>query len=626
MFRNLPIVTLDFETYFSATYGLKLKAYNTSGYIRDPQFKAQCVGIKVGDADVVWYRDVHVDAALRQIDWKNVALLCHNGAFDGFILSDRYGIVPAYYLDTLSMARAIHSNSILANLDAVCTFYGVGNKLPDVLDRTKGIRELPEDLMISLGQYCAVDTELCRLIFDKMRVGFPEAEFDQIDLTLRMFNEPVLNVDLPRAQKALDEEILERGRLIAESGLTLKELGQNEMLAQALRTADPNIVVPTKWSAKQKKTVYAFAKGDLDFMELAEDHNPAVRALVKGRIAAKSTIGETRAIRFLKAGENGAKLPVMLKYCGAHTTRWSAGNKMNMQNLKRGGELRKCVLAPPGFQIVACDSSQIEARVLAWLADHYVMLQAFRDWDEGTGPDVYKIMASVIYNKPIDQITKEERFVGKVVVLAAGYGMGADKYEYTLAAGSMGPPVIVPNDKCWEIIKAFRLKNAPYPTLWNKMEMMLVRMVSRSPTSLKMLEITKDHSILLPNGLYLNYPGLTADFDPNEERYSNFKYYTLDQQKILKVGGEVKGKKIYGGLLTENVVQALARIIVADQMLAISKELKVVTMTHDEVVCIVPDRDVLDAEQFMLTEMRKTPSWAPDLPLNAEAEHGVCYG
>jgi hypothetical protein len=74
------------------------------------------------------------------------------------------------------------------------------------------------------------------------------------------------------------------------------------------------------------------------------------------------------------------------------------------------------------------------------------------------------------------------------------------------------------------------------------------------------------------------------------------------------------------------VVQALARIIVADQMLAISKELKVVTMTHDEVVCVVPDKDVLNAEQFMLTEMRKTPAWAPDLPLNAEAEHGVCYG
>jgi hypothetical protein len=626
MFRQLPIVTLDFETYFSTEYSLKKKNYNTSGYIRDPQFKVQCVGIKVGTAPVLWYRDVHVADALSAVDWKNVALLCHNCAFDGFILSDRYGIVPAYYLDTLSMARAIHSNSIRAGLDAVCTFYGVGNKLPDVLEKTKGVRELSDDLMVQLGQYCAVDTELCRLIFDKMQSQIPDREFDLIDLTLRMFNEPRLLVDTPRAQKALEDELRERDRLIADAGVDKTVLRSSEQFAQALTNADPTLVVPTKWSEKQKKMVYAFAKGDLDFMELAEDHNPRVRALVRGRLASKSTIGETRAIRFLEAGKNGAKLPVLLNYCGAHTTRWSAGNKMNMQNLRRGGELRKSILAPPGHMIVACDSSQIEARVLAWLADHFKMLAAFKAWDDGTGPDVYKAMASMIYGKPVEEITKDERFLGKVVVLAAGYGMGADKYEYTLAAGSMGPAVIVPNDRCRQIINAFREKNAPYPTLWAKMEMMLVRMVVRSPTTFKVLEVTKNNSIRLPNGLYLNYPGLEANFDPNEEKYSDFRYYTLEEQMKKRRGEPAKGKKIYGGLLTENVVQALARVIVADQMLEIARELPVVTMTHDEVICVVPERDVAQAEQFMLTEMRRTPSWCPELPLNAEAESGERYG
>jgi DNA polymerase len=254
------------------------------------------------------------------------------------------------------------------------------------------------------------------------------------------------------------------------------------------------------------------------------------------------------------------------------------------------------------------------------------MLTAFRDWDAGVGPDVYKMMASAIYNKPVEEITKDERFVGKVVVLAAGYGMGADKYEYTLAAGSMGPPMVVPTDKCQEIINVYRATNDPYPKLWNAMEMLLVRLVMRSPSELKVLKTTRENSILLPSGLHLTYPGLEADFNPVQEKFSNFKYYSLDDQAKKKRGEEVKGRKIYGGSLTENVVQALARIIVADQMLEIAKRYKVVTMTHDEVVCIVPETEVSEAEQFMVAEMSKVPSWCPDLPLNAEAESGERYG
>jgi len=623
MFRHMEIVTVDFETYFSAEYSLKLTKYNTSGYIRDNQFKSQCVAIKIGTADVVWFPHDHVRDALASINWSSVALLCHNTAFDGFILSHRYGIVPAYYLDTLSMARAIHSNSIRAGLDAVCTYYGVGNKLPDVLQRTKGIRDLSPDLMQALGQYCALDTELCRMIFDKMRSRIHEVEFDLIDLTIRMFCNPVLEVDLVRAQKALQDELDEKREKIKASGVAGSVLASSGAFASALRSAEPTLQIPQKWSTKQKKEVYAFAKGDLDFIALREHPNPRVRALVEGRLAAKSTIGETRAIRFLQAGENGANLPVLLNYCGAHTTRWSGGNKMNMQNLKRGGELRKSILAPKGHMIVSCDSSQIEARVLAWLAEHNLMLQQFKEWDDGIGPDVYKLMASTIYNKPVAEITKEERFVGKVVVLAAGYGMGASKYEYTLAAGLMGPSMIVPHEECQKIIDAFRLTNAPYQRLWSDMDGLLVRLVENAPKKYKCLQVTGNNSILLPNGLFLNYPGLTSDKEPSSEIHRNFKYFSLEEQQ----NPEAKGRKIYGGLLTENVVQALARIIVADQMLAISKELRVVTMTHDEVVCvIVQENEVNYAEKFMIDAMRKAPSWCIDLPLNAEVESGERYG
>jgi DNA polymerase len=130
------------------------------------------------------------------------------------------------------------------------------------------------------------------------------------------------------------------------------------------------------------------------------------------------------------------------------------------------------------------------------------------------------------------------------------------------------------------------------------------------------LETTKSNSIRLPSGLELQYPGLDGEYDQINERYSDFKYYT---------GEEKTPHKIYGGYLTENVVQALARTIVAYQMLEIAKRYRVVMMVHDEVVCVVPEPEVAEAEQFMLTEMRKPPAWAPDLPLNAEVESGQRY-
>jgi hypothetical protein len=650
VFRDLEIVTVDFESFFSKEYSLRLKKYNTSEYVRDPQFKAQCVAIKRGDSPVRWYRDRDIHDAIHDVNWERSALLAHNTAFDGLILSHHYGIKPRYYLDTLSMARALHSNGIRAGLDVVCSFYGVGNKLKNVLDKTKGIRELDDELMVALGQYCAVDTELCRAIFNKMRGRFPEGEFDLIDLTLRMFCEPVTEVDMVLAKEALDEEIEERRVAITAASvgntkvaeavlaeavaakktitdLPKKLLGGNETFAALLLEVQADLDIPRKWSAKQKKEVYAFSKQDLPFMALRGHPNEAVGRLVEARLAVKSTIGETRAERFLAAGSNG-RLPVLLNYCGAHTTRWTGGNKMNLQNLVRGGKLRRSILAPEGHIVISCDSSQIEARMVAWLADNYKMLADFRAWDKGEGPDVYKLMAMSIYNKILEEISKDERFLGKVVVLGAGFGMGGDKYQYTLAAGLMGPPVFVEPAECTRIIKEFRGKNDAYPKLWRSMEELLVRMMMKANGSYKVLKLLKgENKILLPNGLALYYPGLTASYDQVYEKFQDFKYYPYNQRKedIETEEDEEGGSKLYGGLLTENVVQALARIIVADQMREIAKELRVVSMTHDEVIAIAKESEAEQAKDFMLTCMRKTPSWCDDLPLNAEAEYGKCY-
>jgi hypothetical protein len=624
------IVTVDFETYFAQDYSLRLKEYNTSGYVRDPQFKSQCVGIKVGDQDAVWIPTENVAAALHTIDWSVSALLAHHTAFDGFILSHHYGIFPAYCLDTLSMGRALHSNGLGAGLDELAAYYRIGNKTPNVLNRTKGIRDLPPGLLQDLGQYCAMDTELCYMLYEKMIEHFTPKELNLIDMTVRMFTEPVLQVDLPRVEKELVREIEHKAKLIADcgGGVTDKTLGSNIKFANLLRDAGC-IPIPEKLSPTTGLTTYAFAKNDLNFQELRTHEKPQIRTLVEARMAVKSSIGETRARRFISEGRAGS-LPVYLSYYGAHTGRWSGGNKVNMQNLKRGGELRRSILAPDGHVLVVVDSAQIEARVLAWFAKDQTLLNLFE-----SGEDAYKHMAKFIYSKPLSEITKTERFVGKVAVLGLGYNMGWKKFQYTLATGAMGPPVILSEWDARNVVNTYRAARWRITELWKDLQHVLDLMVHRDTTVTVndlLIADCETNKVYLPNGMYLEYPGL-QQYQPEGDEWSiqtkYFDYKTLARAKMFgQQPPKNKGKNIYGGLFTENIVQALSRIIISDQMLAIETELKphhssaqvhkIVTMTHDEIVTCVPEEKANEIYTMMHAKMCISPDWCKDLPLDAE--------
>lgn len=632
--RYDQIVTVDFETYFSKEYSLRLKEYNTSGYVRDPQYKTQCVGIKVGDEPSLWVPHEMVADALATIDWTRSAVLCHHTAFDGLILSHHYGIYPAYCMDTLSMGRALHSNGVGASLNDLASFYRLGNKLPDVLNKTKGVRNLPPELMDKLGQYCAIDVELCYKLFHKMIEAFTEDELDLIDMTVRMFTEPVLQVDAERVAKELVNEVEHKAKLVYAAVSTQKELGSNVQFANRLQNA--GAVVPFKESPTTGKPTYAFAKNDLGFQELRASSKAEVRALVDARLAIKSSIGETRAKRFLDESRAGA-LPVYLSYYGAHTGRWSGGNKLNMQNLKRGGELRRSILAPDGHVLVVVDSAQIEARMLAWFCDDTALLALF-----STGEDVYKYMAADIYSKPVDLVTKAERFVGKVATLGLGYNMGWMKFQWTLATGAMGPPVIMSDAECQVIVRQYRATRWKIEQTWRDLQRALETMATSDRTIAVKDRLYADcetNKIYLPNGMYLEYPGLQP-FPARDEEWTDqllyFKYADAARAKILRVPPpRKKGKKIYGGLLTENITQALARIVISDQMLAIEAKLrphnspgqiyKTVTMTHDEIVVCVPEKAADDTYDMMMETMQVAPAWCPDLPLGAEGGYAKEY-
>jgi len=605
--KRYKLVVLDFETYYDSEYTLSGKM-NMSEYVRDERFKAHGVAIKHGDSPTLWYTGDNIARALAEIDWANTALLAHNTAFDGFICSEIYKHKPAFYLDTLSMARAVHGHHTRHDLDTLAKLHKRAGKVKRAaLANTKGKPQLTAEELSALGAYGVDDVDDTTAIFWDLYEHFPDDELRLVDITLRMFCDAVLRVDTARATEELHREIGAKAAALLKTGCSVEELMSNVKFADRLRAL--GVEPPIKFSLTNGNATYAFAKGDLDFQKLLLHPEQEVVDLVEARLKVKSTIGETRAARLIEAGKDGQALPVLLNYSGAHTHRWSGGNKMNLQNLNRGGELRRSIVAPRGHVIVVADSSQIEARVLAWVARQKDIVEAFANKQ-----DVYKRMASSIYNKHIDHVTKDERFIGKVCVLGLGYGMGPARLQHTLASGTMGPAMGLTSTDCARIVNIYRSVNHKITEYWKSADRIITDMYIGSSGRLGPIEWGK-RFVCLPNGLFLQYYGLKGEFH-------EYPFPSLRNAEYMNRNGFTR---IYGGLLTENIVQALARCVIAEQMLQIADEFRVVTMTHDEIVAIAPKRKADACLERMLKIMRTPPAWARTLPLDAEGGWDVNY-
>jgi len=619
------VVTIDFETFYSKEYSLRAKKYNTSSYIMDEQFQIHCCAIKIGTKkSKCYFGHEAVKKALLAIDWTKHDLLAHNNFFDGAIAKWHLGIKPRRRFCTVQMTRGLHSDMSKASLDDICRFYGIGGKISGLED-VKGLRteEIPPEKKKNLMEYCNNDNEKCFEVFKKQIAVYPDKEIQLIDITLSMFCDPVFVLDVPRAEKSLNYEMNERLKFIALSGHDEKTLTSTDKFVAALEKL--GVDAPKKISKYNGQTTYALSETDPEFIALQEHDDMRVVRLVQGRLAAKSTMMETRAWRLLQMQETCSSLPVLLNYYGAKTGRWSGGNKVNFQNMPTStkdyplaGELRKAICAPAGHVIIAPDSSQIEARVVAWVSGHEPLLVRFRNKE-----DVYKWMAGMIYGIDPADVDDEQRFIGKIAVLGLGYGMGAKRFQTTLALGVMGPPVKMSITECTRIVKMYRKINKKITAFWAKCEDVLLDMArgvsgSFGPNNVLQYEGT---SIWLPNGMGLHYPGLRAIYD-QEGRLQGFKY---------KSNGA--NKHIYGGLLCENIVQALAGVCIREEMVEIDnlyaktklkkgEVAKIATMTHDEIISVIPERLASKLLEANLKIMRTPPAWAPDLPINAAADGG----
>ena len=608
----MNIITIDFETFYDkSTYSLA--KLTTEEYVRGSRFEVIGVAVKVNDEETQWASGTHeqMETFLKGFAWEESMMLAHNTMFDGFIMSERFGIFPKAYADTMCMGRAIHGVESSASLAALSERYKVGVKGDEVIAATgKNRVDFTEEELNRYGDYCVNDVELTYKLFHTMvRNGFPRNEMKLIDLTLRMFVRPKLDLDLNLLQMHLEEVKDKKDKLLADAGILDKaELMSNPKFAELLKSFD--VTPPMKISQVTGKEAFAFAKNDEDFKALVEHPDIRVQALMAARLGSKSTLEETRTERFIGIANRGL-MPVPLKYYAAHTGRWGGSDNLNLQNLpSRGdnaGKLKKAILAPEGYLIIDADSSQIEARVLAWLAGQDDLVDAFKK-----GEDVYKIMASAIYNKPVGEITKEERFVGKTTILGAGYGMGAQKFQAQLK--TFGTTISV--DEARHIIQVYRQTYPQIVLLWRKAQLALEALTKNMTTSLGragvLTIVPAERGIRLPSGLLMRYDKLMA-FRENEG---------IQYQYKTRRGWN----KIYGGKVIENACQAIARCIIGEQMIKIAKKYDTVLTVHDAVACIALEAEVKEAQAYVEECMRWTPEWAEGLPVNCESGYGKSYG
>jgi DNA polymerase I-like protein with 3'-5' exonuclease and polymerase domains len=606
---------LDFESFWSDDF--TLKKLTPIEYINDPRFEALgCAFVDEAGAKV-WVDGPDLPGFFETIDWPNVMAISHNALFDMVILSSRYGIVPGMYGDTLSMARNWLSHELKSlSLASLCQRYGMPAKM-DTVHKTKGlclaaIMEQPS-LYEEVKQYAIDDAIKCRRLFDNMRgEGFPESELETIDMVIRMATEPRFQLDGMvlaehlAAVKANKQALLDAAQIHKDDiHVVMSDRHLATMLGQL------NAPIPLKISKTTGKRAWAFAKTDKEFQALLEHDNPLVQALVAARLGVKSTLEETRTERLLSIGNVVDAMPVPLRYSGAHTHRFSGDWNINLQNLPRGGELRRAFRAPEGELVVAVDASQIEARFNATISGQDDLVEAFR-----RGEDIYCVFAEGLYYYPVNKEDNPvERFVGKTAILSLGYASSWPVFQNMCRVqGNVKLEDI-------EAARAVELYRNMFPYIvsnWSfAQKNILPILASNAGSSLQWgpIEATGG-SLLLPNG--------------NRLRYKNLGYATDAEGKSgwTFMRGE-RPHRIYGAKIVENVVQALAFIHIMET----AKRVKHLThgllmpkhQVHDELIYIVPESSAEMAKKLVVREMSRPPEWMPDAPLAAEGHIGRTY-
>jgi DNA polymerase len=607
----MDFAAIDYETYYDKEYSLR--KMQTDAYIMDGRYQTIGVSIKASkSSEVLWFSGTenHTKEFLQDsVDWSKTIMVAHHALFDGFISTQRFGLKPRMWMDTLAMARATYPWLRSYSLAKLAEFMALGVKGAEVQNAT-GLRreDFSPQRLAAYGEYCMNDTALCHSMAQVMLAkGYPLFEIALGDMTVRMFTEPSLLGDVPHLQRCYLAEVSRKEQILASCGIDKGDLMSNPKFAALLMGM--GVTPPMKISKTTGNETYAFAKTDKGLKALLDHPDPDVGALVAARTGVKSTIAETRARTLVQSALRGP-LPVYLNHWGAKVTgRLSGGNKINYQNLPaRGaaGALRKGLIAPPGYEVVVGDSSNIELRMIMMLAGETEALAKIL-----AGCDMYCDFASVLFGREITKADKEERFFGKVAMLSLQYGAGAETFA-DMASIQLGRPVLP--DEAQRTVDIYRATYRRIVKLWRYCGRDVLYAITEgrtlTPVDVNGMFLTNDSGFAIPGQM-----GVT--------------YHQLEQVMGTEWRYESSGnpRKLYGAKVVENLCQHAARQVVMWQTMIVHRRYPVAMSVHDEIVCVVPDAEVGNCKTFMLNALCTAPAWCRGkLPLAGEVESGLSYG
>ncbi len=637
----MNIVVGDFETYWSQTHSLT--KMSPIEYVLHPETEIISLSLKIDNAPTqVWFGEDSIRNQLGRMDWKNIMLVAHNmSAFDAMIFAWRFGVNPKAWGCTLAMARPLHSKTCGNSLGALVKKYGLGEKDNTALVNTKGkhLCDFTNDEIEAMEKYNRDDTDQCYGLFQILRKYYNAEELWHIDSTIRMLVEPKFVMHRSMLEQALVDEQLRKLQSLQQLAKHLNNIvGSNfppgsdaeEYVRGQLASAPKfsalltsfGVPTPMKPSpSNPDKMVPALAKTDEAFIALQEHENEIVAMAASARLDVKSTILETRLETFVGVGKQlRGKLPIPLHYCGADTTgRWS-GFLYNPQNLPRinpdkpklSDALRKSMRAPKGHKVVVADLSGIELRVNHFLWRVLSSMALYKASPDKA--DLYKDFAHKLYNVPLDQVTKPQRQIGKVAHLGLGFGAGAGAFQKV--AKIMGG-IDLSLDESQAITTQWRNTYEDIVLGWRRCHEMLhfIQQGERLIVDPWAMMETSREGIHLPSGRMIRYPALREEAGDNG-------------RKEWVYGSGRHQARIYAGKVTENIVQALARDVIAGNAYQMYKQTKLrpSLAVHDELVYVVPDSDAPAALETLQTIMRTPPKWWPQLITWSEGDIAQSYG
>lgn len=604
--KQLTNVVLDVESFYDTDY--TLKKLTPIEYIRDPRFHLHGVGIAINKEPAKWFTELSLKDL--DLDWGQTRIIGHNLLFDSLVVTERLGIYPAMWCDTLSLSKSLLATP-KHNLDFLASLLLKSNKIKGVLGKIGQHYPLTPEEDAMMAEYCLQDVNLTRQLYELLAPHQTPLEARVLSTSIRWFAEPTIELDTELLETELLATQQKKEELIAASGWSKTDLSSNSLFVKKLES-DYGLVFPTKPSPTNGNPIHATGKSDPAFIEFKLEH-PEMRHIWEARSEVKSTLGESRIKTLTNIAKLGQdlhgvpSLPVPLNYFGAHTGRFSGAMKINLQNLpsKRTSNLRICLRAPKDHVLVVSDSAQIELRVTMWFTGQHDLHHLL-----ATGNDLYKWSAMQQFGIPIEEVSKEQRQFGKVCELGLSYGMGHVKFQHTCASGPLGmDPIYLTPEESRRAVNMYRESHPHVRNTWGDLNSVIYTMLENGPiTHWRGLKISKE-CIELPDGVKLRYPLLAQDEEGN-----------------FMTGYQGHRSKVYGSLLLENLSQALARSIIAEQIIAVEdKGYRTVFMCHDEIVtCVHKDR-ADECLEDMIQIMSTTPKWAPGLVLSADGGHDVTY-